>query len=469
MVVGLSLATFPVLHAGAAFAPASTGETQPRIFHVKNFGARGDGKTLDTSALQAALDAASVAGGGTVDFAPGIYVTGSLFLHGHTHLVIGKGVTLLGVQDRSAYPKVFTRVAGIEMMYPAALLNIDGQEGVSITGQGVIDGNGKMWWDDFWSRVPSYEQRGLRWAVDYDAMRPELIRVFKARDVQIGGGLLLKRSPFWTVHLCYSINVQVRDLTIRDNDPVDGKGPSTDGVDIDSSSHIRVENVDIANNDDGIVLKAGMNADGQRVNRPTEDVTIRNSIIREGISGIAIGSDTAGGFRHIRISGITVLDKVRYGIYLKSTHLRGGFTEDVTFSDFDIRGAKVAIKVDLNYFPAFSTPVIPPGIDHNLPPGLKSVPGYWHVIATPVAPGRGTPHFRDLTFRNISGYSSAAAIEVDAAPDAPIENVFLERVTLRGKTAGFVKHIKNWRLSDVSISGDRGARVSVEEPNEALL
>ena len=437
-----------------------------RHFHAADFGAVGDGKTLTTAAIQHALDAAAQAGGGTVDLAPGIYLTGSLFLKSHTHLVIASGVTLLGSTDPAVYPRVFTRAAGIEMQWPAALLNIDQQEDVSVTGQGVVDGNGKTWWDAFWTRVPAYEQRQLRWAVDYDVQRPELIRVFKSDHVRVGEGLLLKRSAFWTVHICYSTQVVVTGLTIRDNDPVEGLGPSTDGVDIDSSSHILVEKVDIANNDDGICLKAGMNADGQRVNRPTEDVIIRDSVIREGISGIAIGSDTAGGFRHIRISGITILSKVRYGIYLKSTHTRGGWTEDVSFSDFVMHGPRVALKVDLDYFPAFSTPVIPPGIEHNLPPGLSRVPDYWHILAAPVAPGRGTPHFRDLTFRNIRADNAATAIEVNAAADAPITGVRMQHVSLQGTTAGSISHVRDWQLKDVHIIGDDGKRLIITDTRD---
>src|SRR5437868_2671136 len=139
-----------------------------QVFHAADYGAIGDGKTLVTASLQKALDAAAKAGGGTVDLKRGVYLTGSLFLHSHTHLVLGTGVTLLGATAPEAYPRVQTRAAGVEMTWPAALLNIDGQTDVSIEGSGTIDGNGKPWWDSFWSRVPAYQERGLRWAVDYD-------------------------------------------------------------------------------------------------------------------------------------------------------------------------------------------------------------------------------------------------------------------------------------------------------------
>jgi polygalacturonase len=434
-------------------APCASGQ---KHFDATKFGAVGDGTTVTTAALQRALDAAASAGGGTVELPKGVYVSGALFLKSHTHLIIDSGATLIGTTEKAAYPLVDTRAAGIEMKWPAALLNVDGQTDVSIEGTGTIDGNGKTWWDAFWTRVPDYEQRGLRWAVDYDVQRPELIRVYRSQKIRIGGGLLLKRSAFWTVHIAYTTDATVSGLTIRDNDPVQGLGPSTDGVDIDSSSHVLVEKVDIENNDDGICLKAGMNADGLRVNRPTEDVVIRDSVIRAGISGIAIGSDTAGGFRNVRISGITMLAGVRYGIYLKSTHTRGGWTKEIRFDHIVMEGVKTGIKIDLNYFPAFSTPVIPEGIEHNLPPGLTSVPAYWHILAAPVSAGKGTPHFRDVTFNDIRGTGLGTAIDVNAASDAPMEGFTLQHIRLQAEHAGSIRHTLDWRLDDVRVQAKDG-------------
>jgi polygalacturonase len=437
------------------------------VFDAHEFGTVGDGKTLDTAALQRAFDAAAAAGGGEVELRPGAYLTGALFLKSHTHLVLDKGAVILGTTRKDLYPLVPTRAAGIEMPWPAALLNIAGQTGVSVTGDGVIDGDGKIWWDEFWRLVPAYESRGLRWAVDYDVQRPELIRVYRSSKIQIGPGLLLRRSAFWTVHICYSTHVVVNGVTIRDNDPVDGRGPSTDGVDIDSSDHVLVEKVDIENNDDAICLKAGMNADGLRVNRPTENVVIRNSIVREAISGIAIGSDTAGGFNNIEVYGITILGGVRYGIYLKSTHTRGGWTQDVKMSHITMRGVHTALMIDLNYFPAFSTPRIPPGIEKNLPPELESIPSYWSTLAAPVPPALGTPHFRDITLSDIRAVDSNTAISANAAPDAPLERFILKHIDIEAQHAGSIRHTLKWKFEGTRIRASDGLPLKLEDDRQS--
>ena len=254
-------------------------------FNAATYGAKGDGKTVDTVALQKTLDAAGKAGhGATIVLKPGVYLTGSLFVKSGTHLRLDEGVTLLGAQDQAAYPVMQTRISGIEMKWPAALLNVYEQTDVKISGKGIIDGDGKQWWDRYWKmRREDYEPKGLRWAVDYDCPRPRLIQVYKSATVDLRG-LTLQRSGFWTVHICYSQKVNIDGIVIRNN--IGGHGPSTDGIDIDSSADVLVQHCDIDCNDDAICLKAGRDADGLRVNRPTERITIRDNTVRGGAADV---------------------------------------------------------------------------------------------------------------------------------------------------------------------------------------
>ena len=136
----------------------------PRTFVANDYGAKGDGTTLNTAAIQKAIDAAAPVGG-TVTLDPGTYLTGSLFLKSGTTLDVPEGATLIGSESLDDYPMLPTRIAGIEMTWPSALINVRDQHNVTITGKGTIDGDGPIWWKSYWDLRAKYEPKGLRWAV----------------------------------------------------------------------------------------------------------------------------------------------------------------------------------------------------------------------------------------------------------------------------------------------------------------
>lgn len=428
--------------------PAMAANPKTPVFSVTSYGAKPDGKTIDTEAIQKALDAAGKAGHAIVTFAPGTYLTGALFVKSGTNLHIGKGVTLRAVQDLAAYPLEETRVAGINMRWPAAVLNIYEQHDVSITGHGTVDGDGKYWWDGYWKLRRKDDKIGLRWAADYDDRRPRLIEFYRSHHVQLKG-LRLIRSPFWTVHICYSEYVVVDGITIRNN--IGGRGPSTDGVDIDSSDHVLVEHADISDNDDALCLKAGRDSDGLSVNRPDFDIVIRDSIVREGAAAVTFGSETSGGFRNIDIYNIRARSPVPSGILIKSAHTRGGWAEDIRIHDIKLTGVAVPIHINMNWNPSYSYA--------HIPPGLKDVPRYYHILATPVPPQLGLPHFRDIHISNITATGARRAFEVSATPEAPLVGFTLSNVRISAQAAGAIANTRNWTLRHVVVKTADGSRV----------
>ncbi len=407
-----------------------------RVFQVKDFGAANDGVTLSTGPIQKAIDACSSAGGGTVAFEPGTYLSGALFLKHGVHLRVDEGVKLLAVQDETAYPKLWTRVAGIEMEWPAAFINVNDQTNVRISGKGTIDGNGELWWKKYWNmRRNDYEPRGLRWAVDYDCERVRLLVVWKSSDVALQG-LWLRRAGFWTVQICYSDHVTVDGIKISDNG-----GPSTDGVDIDSSSHVLVENCDIDNNDDCICLKSGRDYDGLRVNRPAEYVVIRNNVTRRGGGIVSFGSETSGGIRHIvayENRGIGTSEGIRF----KSAKTRGGVVEDVLIRDTKMENVPLPFTFTLNWNPSYSYATIPKGMD--------KVPAHWKVLNTPVEPPeRGLCEFRGITIANVEATGARRIISASGLPGKPLSNLRWEKITVHGREAGMIEYARDWTMKDV--------------------
>ena len=429
----MRLAATAILALGMATAGAKT-------YNAASYGAKGDGVTLNTKAIQAAIDAAAK-DGGTVVLNPGTYLSGSIFVKTGVTLQVDKGVTILGSQRIEDYPVMPTRIAGIEMSWPAALVNVYEQKNAAITGQGTIDGDGKIFWDSYWTLRKAYEPRGLRWASDYDARRPRLVQVFNSSQVKVGGGLLLRRSGFWTLHICYSTDITVDRVVIRNNEG--GRGPSTDGIDIDSSRKILVQNADIAVNDDALCLKAGRDSDGQRVARPTEDVIIRDSIVRDGAAGVTFGSETAGGFRNIEAYNITVLDKVPVGILFKSAHTRGGFGENLRLHDFTMIGTPVVIRITMNWNPSYSYAEIPKEI--------KDYPAYWKVLATPVPKEKGIAHFHDVRIWNIKATGATTAFEVDGYKEVPLDRFSLANLDIEAEKGGHIYDARAWQFTDAKL------------------
>jgi polygalacturonase len=421
-------------------------------FNVKDFGAKGNGITRDTAAIQKAIDAAAETHG-TVTFEPGIYLTGSIFVKSHVTLRIGKDVTLLGSQQIEDYPVMPTRIAGIEMFWPAALINVYKQSDATIEGEGTIDGDGKVFWDSYWALRKKYDPRGLRWAADYDARRPRLIQIYDSNHVQLGNGLHLRRSGFWTVHICYSSNVTVNGITIRNNEG--GRGPSTDGVDIDSSRHILVEHADIAVNDDALCLKAGRDADGLRVNRPTEDVVIRDSIVRDGAAVLTIGSETSGGFRKIKAYNLTGLSHVGVGILFKSAHTRGGWAKDIHIHDITLTDVPVVFRITMNWNPSYSYA--------SIPTGMTDYPAYWKTLATPVPQQQGRAYFHDIHISNIKAVVAKIAFEVDAFPDRRLDDFSFDHLQIEANSAGHISNAMNWAFSNISLSTSDGNVVALSD------
>jgi hypothetical protein len=429
------------LLAACALVFLTTAAHAAKTFSVANFGAKPDGTTLNTVPIQRTIDAAAAAHGGTVTFPAGTYLTGSLFVKSGVTLQVDKGVTLLGSQNLADYPERPTRIAGIEMTWPSALVNVYKQTNAAITGEGTIDGDGKIFWDSYWARRKIDEPRGLRWASDYDTKRPRLIQIFDSSNIHLGGlgkssGLQLRRSGFWTVHICYSHDVTVDGVNIQNNVPELGKagrGPSTDGIDIDSSRHIEVMHADISVNDDALCLKAGRDSDGLRVNRPTEDIKLHDNIVRDG----------AAGFRNIEAWNITTLGHVPVGILFKSAHTRGGFAEDIRLHDFNVTDARDVLMITMNWNPSYSYATIPAG--------LTDYPSYYKTLTTVVPTEQGIAHVHDVHIWNIKAVNAKSAFSVDAYPNAPVYNVQLDHLNIQADTAGHIFDAKDWKFSDVTL------------------
>jgi polygalacturonase len=414
-----------------------------KVFTINDYGAVSDTITVNTKAIQQAIDDCAAKGGGKVIFKKGVYVTGSIFIKSNVNLQIDEGVLILGSQNFADYPDMQTRIAGIETSWPAALINILNVKNAALTGKGIVNARGKFCWDLYWAMRKDYDKKGLRWIVDYDAKRVRTFLVQNSSDITLKG-LTFKNAGFWTVQLLYSTRLTVDGVTIKNNE--DGSGPSTDGIDVDSSTWTLIENCDIDCNDDNFCLKAGRDWDGLRVNKPTEYVVIRKSIARRGAGLVTLGSETSGSIRHIYCTDLFAKNTDN-GLRIKSATIRGGTVEDVYFVNSVLDSVRNAYQFNLNWYPAYSYSELPKGYN------IDSVPQHWRAMLQRVTPAeKGIPHTKDFYIDNVKITNAQKAFEVNGLVNSQIENFNFTNSLVTANVLGEMAFAKNWKYKNFEIS-----------------
>lgn len=407
------------------------------VVMVKASGKIKDTTKYATQAIQAAIDQCAQQGGGVVKMNSGTYITGAIFIKSNVVLEVGSDVVLLGSQKFEDYPKMKSRIAGIEMEWPSALINIVDQKNCGIAGNGKVNARGKFCWDKYWAMRKDYDKRDLRWIVDYDVERVRTILVQNSQNVSLKD-VHLSNAGFWTVHVLYSSYVTVDGIQIRNNE--DGHGPSTDGIDIDSSTWVLVENCDIDCNDDNFCLKSGRDWDGLRVNKPTAYVVIRNSIARRGAGLLTLGSETSGGIKHVYAYDLKAAHTDN-GFRIKSATTRGGTLEDIHISNWVIDTIKTLFQFNLNWYPAYSYAGIPKGYTE------ETMPAHWIVMLKKVDTIQGAPHVKGLYVDRVKATNSKLLFDVNGLPQSLIDSVSIQNSYMEGESFGTLTYYRNWDLS----------------------
>jgi len=429
-----------------------TAFTPRKVFSVADYDAPADGIALATAQIQAAIDDAAQCGGKVIVPA-GTYHVGSLFLKSGIEFHLEEGSRLLGSTDESQYAVVPSRVAGVELEWPAGVVNIFHQHDVMVTGTGAIDGQGPFWWNKYWGTDrkggmrKGYTERGLRWAVDYDCTRPRNVIVFESENILLADFTSI-RSGFWNVHLCYSRHVHVTGLIMGDNN-----GPSTDGIDVDSCKDVLVERCVISCNDDSVCIKSGRDADGLRVNRVCEDVLVRDCKLLAG-SGITLGSETSGGIRNIRVENIEY-DGTMGGFRIKSARTRGGVIENIQVSHLRMRNVANPIIFQLDWNPSYSYCEVPADYEGE-------IPERWKILSARVDPEQGIPFVRNILVKDVKATVTedyegrpSRAFDIDAYASKPMEDITFEDIDITAKAFGNINGVKSltWKNVTVTIQG----------------
>jgi hypothetical protein len=227
---------------------------------------------------------------------------------------------------------------------------------------------------------------------------------------------------------------------------------------VDSSSDVLVERCDIECNDDALCLKAGRDADGLRVNRPTRKVVVRDCTVRGGAAGITVGSETSGGVRDVEVYRLKVLRPVPNGILFKSARTRGGRVENIVIHNLEMDGVATPIAVNLNWNPSYSYA--------TLPAGITDVPDYWKVLLERVPPEKGMPHLRRVRISDITATGAQRAISVRGYKEAPLEDFRFRNLSIEAKSAGEIQNALKWVFVNAHIKTIDGSRVAVKDSED---
>jgi polygalacturonase len=398
LLAGLALTAVSMASPASALSSSTTCDPH-------SYGAKVDGVSKDTAAIQATIDACEQHGGGTVRLSAGTWLSAPIVLKSNITLELDKGATLLGTSDHQDYPaKTEFRAPGRQ-----SLVSATNATNVSITGEGVIDGAGESWWQE----ARAFGDHGV---MGSDHTRPRLVVFDHCRHVLVEG-VTIQNSPMWQLVPYYSDDVTIRNIKVL----APQHSPNTDAIDPFSSSHVLIDHVYADVGDDDVAIKSGK-ANSQGPDDPSRDITITDCTFLHG-HGLSVGSEIAGGARNIRAERIH-FDGTDNGIRIKANRDRGNDVSSLTFRDIDMKNVKNAIIIS-EYYPK----ILPPDPDP----------------AQPVT--RLTPHFHDITLENVTATDIVSAGAIAGLPEAPIRGLILKNVRIEAQ--------HGLDISNADVSGEK--------------
>ncbi len=381
---------------------------------ITDYGALGDGQTVNTKAIQTAIDKCASDGGGVLVVGKGTFLTGSIFFKQGVDLLLEKESILKGTVEPNDYPQIDTRWEGEERIWTAALVNFFNMKDVNLTGPGQIDGSGDQWMERF--------PRGSR---KLRIGRPRLIAIQNCKDVLVSG-LSFKNQACWCLFILYSENVVVKNLTIRAEHNI----ISSDGIDVDSSKNVLIISCDIDVNDDCIAIKSGKDEDGRRVNRPAEDIIVEKCRFRYGHGGVSMGSEMSGGIRNVEVRDCVVEADNWAPIRFKSQPSRGGVVENITYRDIVLQDTRKAFEFNMEW---------------RMRPPIKP-------------PSDPLPVVRNVKIINVSGTVKSVG-DMHGLKDSPIRNVTFENCKIKAQKGFTLENVEDVDLSGLSIEVEQGKAI----------
>ncbi len=420
--------------------------------NITSFGAVGDGKTVNTVAIQKAVDSCAAAGGGRVVVPGGTFVSGPVFLKSHIEFHLSAGAVLHGSRTLADYPVLDQEGYGyhVKGWLHAALLTGYRLENVSITGSGTLDGQGGVWWDEKNARGDVWDTARMKTRMT--ACRPVLIHLFDCTRVTIRDVKLID-APMYNIFPIFCRNLVIEGVSIENPwKPYN----NCDGIDIMSCSNVRIANCHVDTGDDGICLKTvpgwcllcGPDPQGKwgpdysKPRIPCENVLIENCVVRHAHSGVALWAEVIGGMRNVTVTNC-IFDGTRTGIQIARMDWPGGYVRECNFSNIIMRRVEVGIQ-------------------------LSTKLSAWGRLNE--GPDRETtPEFSGIRFSNITGTQINAACEMYGMEQNPVRDIEFSNVRMESNLGFVLRNVKNIRFDAINLTCRNVPMVVTDAENLEIL
>lgn len=438
------------------------GSVQAERVDMLSGGAQADGKTLNTALINSTIERLSAQGGGTLFFPAGTYLTGAIRLKSNITLDLEAGAVLLFSDNFDDYlPFVEMRHEGVLMKSFCPLLYAQGEENITIKGEGTLDGQGKAWWTEFFRIYVDLKEHGKRDLNKYQPMweeanrdyrlyeltnedykstldrrffRPSFIQPLHCKNVRIEGVKIIN-SPFWTVNPEFCENVTVTGVTI-----INPPSPNTDGINPSSCKDVHISDCHISVGDDCITLKSGRDAQARQIAVPCENITITNCTMLSGHGGVVIGSEMSGDVRKVTISNC-VFDGTDRGIRIKSTRGRGGVVEEICVDNIVMKNIqREAIILNLFYSKMPEEPL-----------------------------SERTPSFRNIRISNMIATQVKTACRIAGIEEMPVSDIAFTNLHIEAENGMDLDRVKNLELSNVRVDARKGNAFKLRHIENGML
>ena len=439
--------------------------------NLKDFGAVGDGITLNTEAFAKAIDALSKQGGGKLVVPQGVWYTGPIVLKSHINLHLNAGAVILFAADETLYPLIDTSFEGLDTRRCQSPLSANGATDIAITGKGVIDGNGQYWrpvkkgkvteshWKELLAIPGSQEMKPGYWVpsagyakgeqganmnvpnaktdAEWNAIkrfvRPVMVSLVKCKNIHLKG-VIFQNSPAWNLHPLMCENVIIEDVLVRNP----SYAQNGDALDLESCKNALIINSRFDAGDDGICIKSGKDADGRRRGIPCENVVVKGCTVFAGHGGFVVGSEMSGGVKNILVDQCQFLG-TDVGLRFKSTRGRGGIVENIYIKNISMTDIKTdAITFNMYYGGKSVAEMLADGDNPD------------NVTKMPVT--EETPIFRNIDIKNIVCNGAGRAMEFNGLPEMPIDGISLKDITILAKKDAVFTNCQNIKKKNVIIT-----------------